>query len=1257
MSIGITPTDIEARFGTPAGATAFPNFCNAVIVAAGPVVSSLPSLSEKPGPDGGKDGEWLLTDDEAIARSPFTSVGWNVFQFKASGLGAKGRAAAISELNRRLDRALRKLVERHETARVPGQYTAFTNLQLDLETPMVTAAGSRLSTDIERLKESILRDAPAEVRISVVHAATLAALVNAHPTLKLAFFSENIGLSWDEKWAIEQSISPFPSSIPFTGREEEMRRVVEWLGDADTRVIALTGPSGMGKTRLALEATRDRSAQTVVIERADRFEESMLTAITGTNRETILLIEDPSRERAEQIAKYAVAAGRVKVILTIPTKQDAPELRLLGHPAVQALSLGRLNNDSAGKLLEAAKAHFDSRARDWVLLQAGGIPAILLTAAEASAELRENAGKLREQLNRRFSHKVEAKLGTSGLEVLKIMSPLQWVDLGQDSSQIALLLQGQQSSLSENDVRRLLPELEGMGYLRSKGKFVTVVPPLFAAGLARDLFEQTPRVARELFAGLNSTGRERFLERIITLELNEDAPLWSYFFGSEGPFAAPLQIIENLSLLSFLGRAVPRQTVRFLRLHFDTIVSAMLSLEGENGLGELRSVLGELLEEPETSRDAMDFFKLLAVGEIGRGTAGRATVEFCECFVHWYPFPVPYSARTHIVRDLVASSNLSERELGARAVIVATNPPRSLSGRSVNARRLGPEPARQLMRDLWQFLENVIELRFELCGASEAPIAEIARKNFIVAFERLDDDLPILRFLPLIERAIDVHLKGGLGSDDRDARSVLHSLRFRWTKSRDEVGHEQYVSEWTEPLARLDRLIAHFDEAPFVRRLKIAAGRALAYDYEEIEGERLYSYQKRLRALATETIADPTLMTEEAWSVLYDGQAFNAHEFATALGDLDDTHVFASGFEERATDWSTSGLLAFYLAKQRTKHLSWVEERIDALILRSEFVRVAVLQVLKVTGPTPKNVRRLFDMIQAKAITPLEVAQTFSTGKWLDDLPHNDVAVVFAYIATDENITRWLAADLNLYLHHQKPLPRPLFAVARQVLTSPSAQSDGHNYELDHIALGLAKTDFEEGMQLFAEQIKNLGDRQDFSRLGQWNPVEAHGERSFWEHLRDHAPMEAYRILGRFRSPGSWVSFRYHKDHPLLDLTKHGEVLKTIAGEDRGSALVFADALSVKQPGFFDLAYSIIELYPSDSEIGMRLQTATVERAGFGSDLDHLNDALKRVKEQLAVEGLPIHASTWLNGLQNYIAEQQREYGKYFGTHEFLGWD
>jgi predicted ATPase len=58
---------------------------------------------------------------------------------------------------------------------------------------------------------------------------------------------------------VEQSIWPFASAIPFVGREEEVRQINEWLGDANVCVIALTGPSGIGKTRLALEVTRERA--------------------------------------------------------------------------------------------------------------------------------------------------------------------------------------------------------------------------------------------------------------------------------------------------------------------------------------------------------------------------------------------------------------------------------------------------------------------------------------------------------------------------------------------------------------------------------------------------------------------------------------------------------------------------------------------------------------------------------------------------------------------------------------------------------------------------------------------------------------------------------------------------------------------------------------------------------------------------------------------------------------------------------------
>ena len=59
---------------------------------------------------------------------------------------------------------------------------------------------------------------------------------------------------------------PLPAN-PLVGREREVDAVVRLLGCRDVRVVTLTGPGGVGKTRLAIEAARQRartSAEAVV---------------------------------------------------------------------------------------------------------------------------------------------------------------------------------------------------------------------------------------------------------------------------------------------------------------------------------------------------------------------------------------------------------------------------------------------------------------------------------------------------------------------------------------------------------------------------------------------------------------------------------------------------------------------------------------------------------------------------------------------------------------------------------------------------------------------------------------------------------------------------------------------------------------------------------------------------------------------------------------------------------------------------------
>lgn len=98
MSSEITAELIEDVFGKHSDSVRFANFCNSVVIAqCSAYPPTIPILSEKPGADGGMDGEWTIpADASADFKSTFGLQGWNAFQFKARSIAGDGRQTALS---------------------------------------------------------------------------------------------------------------------------------------------------------------------------------------------------------------------------------------------------------------------------------------------------------------------------------------------------------------------------------------------------------------------------------------------------------------------------------------------------------------------------------------------------------------------------------------------------------------------------------------------------------------------------------------------------------------------------------------------------------------------------------------------------------------------------------------------------------------------------------------------------------------------------------------------------------------------------------------------------------------------------------------------------------------------------------------------------------------------------------------------------------------------------------------------------------
>lgn len=389
--------------------------------------------------------------------------------------------------------------------------------------------------DKAALKESILKGHPSPqgLHVEIIAAAELAALLNNYPHLRAAYFTPLSSFkTWEETSQAHQKQKFIGSGVDLIGREADLGRLKSWVDDPHVRGIVLSGPHDIGKSRLALEATRHRPHDVVMALDPRSMGLGDYRNLCASLGEVICIVEDPEPDSVESLVSETLGLPHLKIIITLSTPANAPAPSYGRDKRAQSLHLKHLAEEDAQKLLRATGQPLDFEIENWIIRQAGGIPGVLLVAASVGHGIRLDPTDFVETVGREFENQIRKKLGPNALRCARLFSILTHVGVsGEAGAELKHICDLFGEGWTQNAALLSLPDLERAGLARRGGSFAEITLPLLANYLVVQLLRGRHNEMFALFGRLNEPGRIRFIRRLSEVKSEELELFWDEVFA------------------------------------------------------------------------------------------------------------------------------------------------------------------------------------------------------------------------------------------------------------------------------------------------------------------------------------------------------------------------------------------------------------------------------------------------------------------------------------------------------------------------------------------------------------------------------------------------------------------------------------------------------------------------------------------------------------------------------------------------------
>lgn len=1195
-----------------AGPTDFVRLCGALIGRA--LVerfghSVVPQITERiVVPDRAIDAEYTSPPlENATEAYGLIGPGRTVFQFKYRDVGAQGRAAAMNSLRSQLRKDFA------QGGPVCDRFVLMTNLHL------AGAQPHKLRAQLESVPALSCKP------IVIWGAAEIAVRFNQSPHLRHLFFSTGGFCTLD---VAEEDLKAAYKTVgwpPFVGRVHERAAIEEFVKNSTARVMQVVGPRYVGKTRLMIEALKPYGASVLWSSRAEGLLVDHFRDLDTYDEATILVVDRCDPSATQRILEEAGARQRLKTILICDgSPSGAGSAKLLVAP---------FEHEETGKLVAELLPKSPWLERSWLRETTGGLPGLILHVAALVDEARISATPPSEEIHRRIGELIEDKyllpLDADARRALSVASLLPILGMegepGKEADAISRALGLDPESFSAH-----VRELESLGLIKRRGRFVEVIPPLLADRVASLALRNPEGMLADLHFSLDEGAFRRFLHRF--RDLPNAREVTERLLSPSGWFPGVNELVSEAKHLEILAPAAPLAALRCLERLLGPLHAADLQDVEGDARRSIIWTLENLALRSVTFLGAAQLLLALAEAE-NESWSNNATGVFTELF-HWQHPEVaaPYSQRLAVLRERAAARSARGRALVAQACGAAFS---DLAVGLHHAER-GNLPERPYRPGTWeevrQYAASILDLVVGLLDDEDSDTREAAVNALLASFR------------PFVTYSLT---DKGLAELGRNALTTLETLGRRAPNARRRARvvtelelladrfsqNPQPSPALTEARERTNEILTSLTEGDLQARLWRWAGPP-SQKLQLLLGEESAEIARAVNALALHLIRHPTAF-ENHLDWLTGDEAERRWELFLSLGREDRGQELLQSLlaRHRRPGWpqAFSAYIAGWSVTARPQAEAFLDHLTDS---RPDLV-TGLVRATSSLAPDSSGVNRILRLLNGGSISRREAIPELGPLRW-DDLTADDFEKLIRGLDDSTPETRasllWpflrrLARDVNL-----TAATRDLAWAFLQSTVAVPGPRRGHDW--DFLAAQLGKTDPERLLALI-ESVTVL-DRNT------WQSLSLEGELPLvWRTLTSRARPGLVRLLLRAEMAPQvppWVGWELER---VLRPAEDADLLLNFAHENGvDAARMIAGVLDAGKEGFWEAARRLLSEWGDDEVVRNRLLAQIGSGTYAGSGVPMVTERLDAARCLLSDSDTRV--ASWARDVVEFLEDWRR---------------